>query len=216
MNKIPFYHIVRESSIKNGPSPLLLMVHGFGSNEEDLFSFSRSLPSELTIVSVRGPIDVQSMGYAWYDISVDYLGNKTYDTEKAIKSRDEIIKCIDGCVEIYNTDPNNVTLLAFSQGSILINSVALTYPKKVKNIISLSGGIDPNIINLSKSNLKKLSFYISHGNEDVVLPFNQAKDSLNFLNENNINFDFESFPVGHSVCPENFKSMLSWMKKKIL
>ena len=60
------------------------------------------------------------------------------------------------------------------------------------------------------------SFYISHGSEDEVLPFNQAKESLNFLNQNNIVFDFETYPVGHGVCPENFKSMLSWLNNKML
>lgn len=217
MNNIPFYHIVRKSNIKSSPSPLLLMVHGFGSNEEDLFSFSRAFPKEITVVSIRGPIDIQKMGYAWYDLSIDHLGNKTYDNNKAIKSRDEIVKCIEKCTQIYNTDPDNVTLLGFSQGSILINAVALTYPQKIKNIISLSGGVDPNIIKLSsKSSLNELSFYISHGSQDMVLPFEQAKKSLEFLKENNINFDFESFPVGHGVCPENFKSMLLWFNNRVL
>ena len=80
----------------------------------------------------------------------------------------------------------------------------------------MSGGIDPNIIKPSKLDLKNLSFYISHGTEDDILPFNQAKDSLKFLSENNIDFDFESFPIGHGVSPENFKSMLNWLNKKIL
>lgn len=216
MNDIPFYHILRKSNIKNGKSPLLLMVHGFGSNEEDLFSFCRALPKELTVISIRGPIEIQSMGYAWYDISIDNLGNKTYDTNKAIESRDQIVKCIKKCTETYNTDPDNVTLLGFSQGSILINAVALTYPKMVKNIISLSGGIDPNIIKLSKSSLNKLFFYLSHGTQDMVLPFEQAKKSLEFLIKNNIKFNFESFPVGHGVCPENFKSMLLWFNNRLL
>ena len=216
MNDIPFYHIIRKSDIKKGLSPLLLMVHGFGSNEEDLFSFTRALPKELTVVSIRGPIAIQNMGYAWYNISIDHLGNKKYDINKAIESRDQIVKCIEKCTDTYNTDPDNVTLLGFSQGSILINAVGLTYPKKIKNIISLSGGIDPNIIKLSKSNINELSFYISHGTQDMVLPFEQAKKSLEFLKKNNIKFDFESFPVGHGVCPENFKSILSWFKNKLL
>ena len=216
MIDLPFFHLIKKSNPVKESSPLILMVHGYGSNEEDLFSFSRALPEKFTVISIRGPITIQSMSYAWYNISIDYLGNKTYDSEKAIESRDMIVNCIDKCTEVYNTDKNNVTLLGFSQGSILINAVALTYPEKVKNIISLSGGIDPNIIKPSKLDFKNLSFYISHGTEDDILPFNQAKDSLKFLSENNIDFDFESFPIGHGVSPENFKSVLNWLNKKIL
>ncbi|MBT5011540.1 MAG: alpha/beta fold hydrolase [Flavobacteriaceae bacterium] len=216
MNKLPFFHLIKKSCLVDAPSPLLIMAHGYGSNENDLFSFSRNLPDKLTIVSIRGDINIQNIGYAWYDINIEFNGNKTYDIEKAIESRDKVADCIEKCTEIYNTDKNNVTLLGFSQGSILVNAVALTYPEKVKNVIAFSGVVDPNIINLSSKSLKNLSFYISHGTLDEVLPYNLSKESLKFLEKNNLNFVFEDFPVGHGVSPENFKSMLSWLTKKLV
>jgi len=216
MSKLPFFHLIKKSCLVDAPSPLLIMAHGYGSNENDLFSFSRNLPDKLTIVSIRGDINIQNIGYAWYDINIDFNGNKTYDIEKAIESRDKVADCIEKCTEIYNTDKNNVTLLGFSQGSILVNAVALTYPEKVKNVIAFSGVVDPNIINLSSKSLKNLSFYISHGTLDEVLPYNLSKESLKFLEKNNLNFVFEDFPVGHGVSPENFKSMLSWLTKKLV
>ena len=216
MSKLPFFHLIKKSCLVDVPSPLLIMAHGYGSNENDLFSFSRGLPDKLTIVSIRGDINIQNIGYAWYDINIDFNGNKTYDIEKAIESRDKVADCIEKCTEIYNTDKNNVTLLGFSQGSILVNAVALTYPEKVKNVIAFSGVVDPNIISLSSKSLKNLSFYISHGTLDEVLPYNLSKESLKFLEKNNLNFVFEDFPVGHGVSPENFKSMLSWLTKKLV
>jgi phospholipase/carboxylesterase len=216
MSKLPFFHLIKKSCLIDVPSPLLIMAHGYGSNENDLFSFSRALPNKLTIVSIRGDINIQNIGYAWYDINIDFNGNKIYDIEKAIESRDKIADCIEKCTEIYNTDKNNVTLLGFSQGSILVNAVALTYPEKVKNVIAFSGVVDPNIISLSSKSLKNLSFYISHGTLDEVLPYNLSKESLKFLEKNNLNFVFEDFPVGHGVSPENFKSMLSWLTKKLV
>ena len=216
MSKLPFFHLIKKSCLVDVPSPLLIMAHGYGSNENDLFSFSRDLPDKLTIVSIRGDINIQNIGYAWYDINIDFNGNKTYDIEKAIESRDKVADCIEKCTEIYNTDKNNVTLLGFSQGSILVNAVALTYPEKVKNVIAFSGVVDPNIISLSSKSLKNLSFYISHGTLDEVLPYNLSKESLKFLEKNNLNFVFEDFPVGHGVSPENFKSMLSWLTKKLV
>ena len=216
MSKLPFFHLIKKSCLVDTPSPLLIMAHGYGSNENDLFSFSRNLPDKLTIVSIRGDVNIQNIGYAWYDINIDFNGNKTYDIEKAIESRDKVADCIEKCTEIYNTDKNNVTLLGFSQGSILVNAVALTYPEKVKNVIAFSGVVDPNIINLSSKSLKNLSFYISHGTLDEVLPYNLSKESLKFLEKNNLNFVFEDFPVGHGVSPENFKSMLSWLTKKLV
>ena len=170
MNKLPFFHIHRKSNLENVPSPLLLMVHGYGSNEQDLFSFSRAIPEKFTIISIRGDIEIQYNGYAWYNISIDYNGNKSYDSNKAIESRNNIFKTIEICKNKYNIDSNNITLLGFSQGSMLVNAVALTFPDKIRNVVSLSGAFDPNIINLSSSDsLKKLSFYVSHGLNDCLL-----------------------------------------------
>ena len=215
MSKLPFFHLVRKSNLKNDKSPLLLMIHGYGSNEQDLFSFSRAIPENFTIVSLRGDIEIQYNGYAWYNISIDYNGNKSYDIEKAKKSRDNILKSLEICKGLYEIDPENITLMGFSQGSMLVNAVALTYPEKIKNIISLSGAFDPSIINLSNSKyLKKLSFYISHGLNDEILPFNLSKKSLKILDDNNLNYIFEEYPIGHGVSPENFKSMLNWLIKK--
>ena len=72
MSNLPFFHLVRKSNLKNNKSPLLLMIHGYGSNEQDLFSFSRAIPENFTIVSLRGDIEIQYNGYAWYNISIDY------------------------------------------------------------------------------------------------------------------------------------------------
>lgn len=215
MSKGSFKYIIQKPKITNGLSPLLLMVHGYGSNENDLFSFSKSLPNNLTIISIRGDIETFGMGYAWYDISIDHLGNKKYDNIKAIESRDQIHNFIKDCPKYFNTDPNNVTLMGFSQGAILVNSVALTFPESIRNIISLSGGVDKTIINLANKSFDHLSFYFSHGSQDEILPYDLAKDSLDFLDQNKIIYDFETYPVGHGVCPENFESMVVWFRNKL-
>jgi len=215
-NKLPFYHLIRKSSLENIPSPLLIMVHGYGSNEKDLFSFSRAIPDHITIISLRGDIEIQNDGYAWYNISLDFNGNKSYDIAKAQESRDKIVKSIDQCIEMYNVDKKNITLMGFSQGSMLVNAVALSFPEKVNNVISLSGAFDPNIIDILKiKSLKKLSFYVSHGTQDEILPFELSKQSLEILNQNEVNYIFEEYPIGHGVSPDNFKSMLKWMNEKI-
>ena len=59
-----------------------------------------------------------------------------------------------------------------------------------------------------------MSFYISHGLNDEILPFDLSKKSLKILDDNNLNYIFEEYPIGHGVSPENFKSMLNWLIEK--
>ena len=74
-----FFFIDRKS--KDIKSPLIILIHGYGSNEKDLFSLIDYLPKEAYIISLRGPIELFNNSYAWYDIYVD-ANNKFYDHEK--------------------------------------------------------------------------------------------------------------------------------------
>ena len=208
MNKEIFY-IVQKSNLED-KSPLIILLHGYGSNEKDLFSFKEYLPNDATIVSFRAPLELFQNMYAWYQI---YFENnvKSFDEKSALVSKNLIIDKIKEIAKQYNCDDKRITLIGFSQGAILCTAIALTSPVGIKNIISLSGGIDKEIIKLSKENLNSVSFYFSHGIFDDVLPFKQAKESLDLLKTNNIDFHFEDFPTGHGVSPENFKSMLKWL-----
>ena len=215
--KFSLSHIIRESNIKDGTAPLLIMLHGYGSDENDLFSFASELPEELFIISIKAPYQLQPFGNAWYAINFDAVQGKWSDNEQAIESRDLIAKFIDDAIENYPVNKNNITLLGFSQGTILSYAVALTYPEKIKNVIALSGYINKDILpeNLNSNNYKHLNFYCSHGSVDQVIPVDWAKQNQPFLNSLNIKNQYSEFPVGHGVAPQNFYEFKEWLKDKI-
>jgi phospholipase/carboxylesterase len=64
-------HVTRPSSLTNTKAPLLIMLHGYGSDENDLFSFASELSDEIFIISVRAPYPMQPYGNAWYAINFD-------------------------------------------------------------------------------------------------------------------------------------------------
>ncbi len=210
-------HIIRESSITDGTAPLVIMLHGYGSDENDLFSFASELPKELFIVSIKAPYALQPNGNAWYAINFDADMGKWNDNEQAIESRDKIANFIDEVCEAYPVDFENVTLLGFSQGTILSYAVALTYPKKIKNIIALSGYINTDILpkQLDKEDYKSLNFYCSHGSVDQVIPVEWARQTPAFLESLHIKYKYNEFPVGHGVAPQNFFELKDWLKKNI-
>ncbi|MFK2820208.1 alpha/beta fold hydrolase [Flavobacteriaceae sp. LMIT009] len=209
-------HITRKSSIEEN-APLLIMFHGYGSDENDLFSFASELPEELFIISAKAPHGMFPYGNAWYAINFDGEKGKWSDNEQAIESRDRIANFIDEVIENYPVNRDNITLLGFSQGTILSYSVALTYPEKIKNIIALSGYINTDIIpkNISKKSLSHLSFYCSHGSVDQVIPVEWARKSPEILESLGIDYKYSEFPVGHGVAPQNFYEFRSWLEGKI-
>lgn len=213
---LSLHHITRPSSLAEN-APLLIMCHGYGSDENDLFSFASELPEELFIISIRAPYPLQPYGNAWYAINFDADKGKWSDNEEAKTSRDAIAGFIDEACAEYHVNADNVTLLGFSQGTILSYSVALTYPEKVKQIIALSGYINEDIIpkDLTAANYKDLDFYCSHGSVDQVIPVDWARKASPFLKELNIKHHYAEFPVGHGVAPQNFYELKDWLIKRI-
>lgn len=211
--KLSLHHIIRAPKTATEQSPVIILFHGYGSNEEDLFSFASELPEDIFVVSARAPRDLQPYGYSWYDIHYTAT-EKISNDEQAIESRDTVATFIDEVVENYPVDASNVTLLGFSQGTILSYAVAFTYPEKIKNVIALSGYLNQKIFEVSDSkDYSHLNFYCSHGSVDQVIPVEAARLITPFMEMHNLNHVYEEYPVGHGVAPQNFYSFKTWLEK---
>ncbi|MEE1898321.1 alpha/beta fold hydrolase [Flavobacterium rakeshii] len=209
------YYLIREPKVKQEKNPLILLLHGYGSNEEDLFSFAGQLPEEYYIISARAPHHIPPYGNAWYAINFDSDMNKFSDDNQAIESRELIVKFIDELIDQYPIDTQKVTLLGFSQGAILSYSIALTYPEKIDRVVALSGYLNMDIINkgFNTNDISKLRFFISHGVVDQVIPVDWARKAPEVLKDLKLDVEYHEYPVGHGVTPQNFYDLLSWINK---
>ena len=212
---LSLHHLVREPKDKKDKNPLLLLLHGYGSNEEDLFSFANELPEEYYVISARAPFDMMYGSYAWYAINFDADENKFSDIGQARASRDIIANFIDELVAEYPIDANNVTLIGFSQGCILSYAVALSYPEKVQRVVAMSGYFNPEIAvdDYTENDFSKLKIFASHGTVDQVIPVEWARKSIPMLQVLGIEIVFKEYMVGHGVAPQNFFDFKHWLSK---
>ncbi|MNG11004.1 Carboxylesterase 2 [compost metagenome] len=113
----------------------------------------------------------------------------------------------------YPIDANNVTLIGFSQGSILSYSVALSYPEKVQRVVAMSGYFNNEIIKegFEKNDFKNLKIFASHGTVDQVIPVDWARKTPAALESLNIPITYKEYPVGHGVAPQNFFDFKNWL-----
>lgn len=214
--KLSLEYKIREPKVILDKNPLLLLLHGYGSNEADLFSFAPELPDEYYIISARAPYDLQYGSYAWYAINFDADQNKFSDNDQARISRDLISNFIDELVANYPIDVNDVNLLGFSQGSILSYAVALSYPEKINKVIAMSGYVNLDIVtdDYLKNNLSKLKVFASHGTVDQVIPIEWARKTPGILEKLGIAITYKEYPVGHGVAPQNFYDLKNWLTGK--
>ena len=208
-------YIVREPKTSTSNPPLLILLHGYGSNEQDLFSFAEELPDDLLIVSARAPHDMGYGGYAWYAINFDAINGKFSDLVQADESIDKIAIFIDEIKEKYNTNPDKTFLLGFSQGAILSYALSFKYPNKVQHVIALSGYINEELLPTEIDNSITTDYYISHGTVDQVLPIDWARKAPIILKDLKLKNEYSEYPVGHGVAPQNFYSFKNWIEKRL-
>lgn len=207
---------IREPKIVLDKNPLLLLLHGYGSNEADLFSFANELPEVYYVISARAPYDLQYGSYAWYAINFDADQNKFSDHDQAVQSRDLVVKFIEELKVKFPIDPSNITLIGFSQGSILSYSIALSYSKIVQRVGALSGylNLDINSENYQNNDFSNLKIFASHGTVDQVIPVAWARKTEPILQSLGINSTYKEYPIGHGVSPQNFFDLKDWLQSK--
>ena len=209
------HYLVQEPKVKHDKNPLLLLLHGYGSNEEDLFSFAPELPDDSYVISVRAPYDLQPYGHAWYAIHFDADENKFSDNEQAKESVEIIASFIDEITKQYPIDSKNITLIGFSQGAILSYTTALTYPEKISKVVALSGYLNQEILPevIDTKAISHLKFFVSHGSVDQVIPVDWARKAKPALENLGLEVEYQEYPIGHGVSPKNFFDFKAWLTK---
>ena len=211
--QLSLHYLIREPKIKLEKNPLLLLLHGYGSNEADLFSFASELPDNYYVVSARAPFDMQYGSYAWYAINFDADENKFSDLEQAKVSRDLIAKFIDELLVNYPIDSQEISLVGFSQGCILSYAIGLSYPKKINRIVAMSGYFNEKIAieNFEESDLSTLKIFATHGNVDQVVPVEWARKAQPTLSKIGVNIEYKEYPMGHTISQNCFYDVLNWL-----
>lgn len=209
------HYILQEPAVKLTKNPLIILLHGYGSNEEDLFSFAPELPKEYYVISVRAPFDLQPYGHAWYAIHFDADENKFSDNDQAKESVKLIANFIDEMVKEYPIDTENINLIGFSQGAILSYATALTYPEKISKVVALSGYFNQEIVPevIDTKAISHLKFFVSHGSVDQVIPVEWARKAKPALENLGLEVEYQEYPIGHGVSPKNFFDFKNWLQR---
>ncbi|WP_341652852.1 phospholipase [Blattabacterium cuenoti] len=211
-NKLSIKHIIKKTTYENEKT-LFLMIHGYGSNEKDLFPFQKDIPENFFIISIQGFYSIGTNKYSWYDIDFDNK-NKFINIIQAKKTIEKISFFIHEAIEEYKLKKNPVWICGFSQGAILSYAIALKNSDKIKKVIALSGYIENRILPKQIHHNSDLEFFISHGKYDPIIPVNWSKKGLKFLKEKKILFFYKEYESGHTLNHLNYQDLINWIKEK--
>ncbi|HET7457739.1 MAG TPA: hypothetical protein VFJ74_08785, partial [Gemmatimonadaceae bacterium] len=129
----------------DAPPPMLLLLHGIGSDERDLLSLGARLDPRFLIVSARSPLRLAQGGFGWYRTNFTERGPVMIDPAEAEEGLRTLAEFVPAAARAYGADERAVYLAGFSQGAIMSLALLLTAPELVAGAALMSGRILPGI-----------------------------------------------------------------------
>ena len=205
-------YLIRNSEVKKN-SPSIFLLHGYGSNKEDLFSLEGYLPKNHTIISLEAPILLPFGGFTWFEVNQTDILNKSYYKKKdeVDKIANIIIDNIDKLSSIFELNKSDTTVLGFSQGASICWKLGLDYSEKIRRILPISSYINLNVFDNKVDKYNNILAYTSHGLHDDIIPISLVKETILELKKYNDNITFEEFESAHTINQENLSSIMKWI-----
>lgn len=192
-------------------TPLLVFLHGYGSNEQDLMGLARYLPEEFTYLSVRAPLPVGS-GYSWFPLTQEI----DYSTESVAQSVQDLWSLLEPLSEQHSS----VTLLGFSQGMAMATSLARYQRDAITAVVGLSGfSVEPRDLEIfddAKVLENPVPMFWGRDLADPVITRDKIEYTLGWV-QKHTELTSETYPqIGHSVSKEEIEDVDAFLKKVVL
>lgn len=188
--------------------PLLIMMHGLGSHEGDLFGLNRFLPSGLVVASLRAPLSYGG-GFAWFDADVR-SGASTRLLHASTRGVLEWIAALDPV-------PSSIGLMGFSQGGCMALELMREAPDRFDYIVQLSGFVSPTEHqgDAALAALKpRLPVFWAHGELDEVIPLNAVANTGTWLAEH-ARVESHRYPMAHTVSQDELADIVNFVSAQL-
>jgi phospholipase/carboxylesterase len=143
----------------------LWFLHGYASDENDLFGLARLIPSDWNVRSLRAPRPLNTGGYAWYDLHFDSNGVRQVGMDQVVESLIELR-------ELLEQATLKPILFGFSQGGIVANALAASNPELMSGCVAVASYFPNDWFkgSLDWNAAESLAHLAVVGDEDGVYP----------------------------------------------
>ncbi|HET8550566.1 MAG TPA: alpha/beta fold hydrolase [Bryobacteraceae bacterium] len=217
VGQLSLTHLVRRPAERNQASPpSVILLHGVGSNERDLFGLAPELDPRLFIVSARGPLTRSPGSYAWFPVQFTPTGF-LIDEDEAENSRLLVLRFTGEIVAEYGLDPRRVFLMGFSQGCIMSLYAALTEPERFRGVVGMSGRLLPQAVTkmAPADRLRGFPILVVHGTEDTTIGIDYGRSIREQLGKLPVDLEYREYPMGHWVSSASLAHAKAWLTRHV-
>lgn len=190
-------------------APVLLLLHGYGSNEEDLVGLAPHLDPNLISVSARAPHELPFGGFAWFNIEWGEEGIR-FDYDQAWSA----VRQIDALVNEIKRDysPSGIVIAGFSQGAAMALALGLSRPDAFVGVAVLSGLCGEELMPSDRESVRGLPVFMSHGCQDEVISIEQVRAAKPLLEACPVDLTYREYEtMGHAIDGDCLADLKAWM-----
>ena len=207
----PFIYLHKAPKVDADKQPAIFLLHGLGSDENDLLQLVDSFSTNCHIFSLQGPIKHRP-GYAFYTFEEEGKPNRAI-FDKVLKGIELFIK---EAIWEFNLDENQIYVVGFNQGAAMAQSLAMVMGNAIRGTAALSGYLPEfAALEYSKKTMDKSKIFISHGEYDYDFPIEWAEHAVRFFNDYDTDVTFRTYPVGHGVNEQNLHDLIAFLSKDL-
>jgi phospholipase/carboxylesterase len=207
---VPLHSMILEG---DHDAPALVLLHGRGSDERDLFPLGRMLHPEATIVSVRAPFPAAPWGYgpgyAWYR----YIGGTTPEPESFEWGQQSLTAFLKTLPERFGGLPGGMVLGGFSQGGTTALGQLLRHPGSVKGVMVCSGFLaDHPTVEATPATVGATPIFWGHGTADQAIPHRFGAEGQDTLRAAGAALTAHSYEgMGHTIGSAEVADLKAWL-----
>lgn len=196
----------------------VIWLHGLGADGNDFAPIvpQLNLPGEFAIrfifphaPSIPVSINNGHVMPAWYDITQMKI-DRHADTEQLLQSAGWVHDLINREIS-RGVDSSRIIVAGFSQGGAVSYQAALSFEQPLAGIMALSTYF-PTANSVQVNPVQKdLPIMVCHGSHDPMVIESMGLDSVESLKTMGFDPEYHSYPMEHSVCPQEIVDMGVWI-----
>jgi len=200
---------------KGEPQYLMVILHGYGSDGNDLIGLSSIFQQVLPHAVCLAPNAPTSTGFGGYQsFPISDLSNRELETG-TVSIAPYLHNFIDQALEFYKVKPENLIIAGFSQGSMIALHVGMERKIAPKAVLAYSGALTA-VADIERRIQSKPPILLCHGGDDEVVKPSytiQAFDTLTKLGFTVEKHIIQGYP--HTIPPEGLKASLRFLDTQI-
>ena len=196
------------------PARFMLLLHGWTGDENSMWIFTNRFPADMWIAAPRAPHASKEGGYSWRPLhSVQDSGWGLPTLSDLKPAAEGLIRLVDNVSASAGVDASQFEVAGFSQGGALANVLTLLYPQRIRKAAVLAGFMPAGVDDLlERRALAGKHFFVAHGTQDNLVPFERARGSIELLEKGGAQVTFCEAEVGHKLSADCLRALETFFK----